>query len=1014
MQTSQQKLQTLLQQLFRADAADLDFGIYRIINYRRDQIQNFIDEELHTIVSNALDANTQTATTRQRITDLENQVRELGNNLGEEILDASGTLINETYKETPLVQQYLEVQERSGSPQSRDHREDTAYNHLYTFFSRYYEDGDFIPRRRYSQTERYAIPYNGEEVYLHWANRDQYYVKSGEHFSTYRFNSKDITVTFDLRNADIEKDNVQGIKRFFIPLSVGTIYSSETAEISIPFEYRPLTDEEKVLYGKQKQQDKINEIAETEILKCVSISSDYEAFAALEWRIDQITVLKKHLDTYTRRNTADFFIHKNLKQFLNRELDVYIKNDVIPLSDFILASANLGWLETAKAVYDMASQIIGFLSEIEEFQRRLWLKKKFVLSTDYCITLDRVPEELYSEITQNTAQRNEWKHLFAIDQIDGDLVDSGYNELLSIAFLKENPNLVLDTRHFNRAFKDCLLAHFENLDNETDGLLIHGENFQSLNLLAEKYCQSIECVHIDPPYNTKRSGFLYKNAYQHSSWLTMMVNRLILAKQLMAPNSCLFCHIDENEYENLFQLFDTLSMQNQGTIVWDKKNPVSGANTIATQHEYVVCHSKGNVKLYQPVDRDTILNKAVVLVRKYGDVTQECRKEFRNWIKNNSDLSGMERSYSEIDDEGRIYTSIHLGAPELRTDPKFFQPLIHPVTGKPCPVPKNGFSGAPEFMRKLLAKDEILFGKDETTQPRKKTYLEEHHVSEISSLISSGERGKHQMDALGLHFPYCHPVGLYEKLVWAITSEGKGITLDFFAGSGTNAHAVINLNRQDGGKRKYILIEMGHHFDTVLKPRVMKAIYAEKWKDGKPVSHQSRLSHIIKYQRIESYEDVLNNIEFFESESSLFKGHLLSYLLGSETRESPTFLNVAELQNPFSYQLIVVNGLETQTRTVDLPETFNYLLGIFVQTRRCLYDDDRRYLIYHGTVGQKHVVIIWRKTEDWNEQDWERDCHFIQEQNLTKGASEVYVNTDSIVPRAKSLDPFFKRLMFSQ
>ena len=235
----------------------------------------------------------------------------------------------------------------------------------------------------------------------------------------------------------------------------------------------PSPTKKKQLYGTQKQQDKINENAETQILQ--HVSSDYRAYAALERRIDQITVLKKHLDIYTRRNTADFFIHKNLQQFLSRELDVYIKNEAIPLSDFILTDENLGWLETAKIVRDIASQIISFLSQIEEFQKQLWLKKKFVLSTDYCLTLDRVPEELYFEITENTAQRDAWKHLFAIHEIDGDLVDSAYDEPLSVAFLKENPNLILDTRHFNDDFTDRLLTHFDNIDDETDGLLIHSE-----------------------------------------------------------------------------------------------------------------------------------------------------------------------------------------------------------------------------------------------------------------------------------------------------------------------------------------------------------------------------------------------------------------------------------------------------------------------------------------------------------------------------------------------------------
>ena len=343
MQTPQQKLQELLQKLFRADNADLDFGIYRIINYRRDQIQKFIDEKLPTIANDALDANREAEFTRQEMGDLAQQIRRT---LGDNILDADGNLVSEIYKDAPLVQQYLETRERLGAPQSRYQRTDAIFNHLYTFFSRYYEDGDFLPRRRYSQTERYALPYNGEEVYLHWANRDQYYVKSGEYFSTYRFKSRNITVTFDLCNVNVEKDNVQGIKRFFIPLVTETIYSPEAAEISIPLEYRPLIDEEKPLYGTRKQQDKINETAEMEILQ--RVSGDYEAYAALEQRIEQVTILKKHLDTYTRHNTADFFIHKDLEQFLKRELDIYIKNEVIPLSDFILTNENLRWLGNGK------------------------------------------------------------------------------------------------------------------------------------------------------------------------------------------------------------------------------------------------------------------------------------------------------------------------------------------------------------------------------------------------------------------------------------------------------------------------------------------------------------------------------------------------------------------------------------------------------------------------------------------------------------------------------------------
>ena len=390
-------------------------------------------------------------------------------------------------------------------------------------------------------------------------------------------NPKTSQSLFDLRDVDVEKDNIQGAKRFFIPISVETDYKPESNEVCIPFEYRPLTDAEKKRWSGNNQQDKIVDDAEREII--ARLGEYYNVQSELSHETDGVTTLKKHLRTYTRRNTADFFIHKDLKQFLNRELDVYMKNEVMPLSSLIFEDTHfqednltqVGWIETAKLVNTIASQIIEFVSHIEEFQKRLWLKKKFVLSTDYCLTLDRVPEEFYAEIVENTSQLNEWKALFHIDEIDGDLVDSTCTDPLSVDFLKENPNLVLDTCHFDSDFKDRLLAHFDDLDNETDGLLIHGENFQALNLLTEKYRESIECIHIDPPYNTKTSGFLYKNTYQHSSWLSMMADRTSLAEQLMAPDSCILCHIDENEYENLFHIFNVLDTRNQGTIIWGQE-----------------------------------------------------------------------------------------------------------------------------------------------------------------------------------------------------------------------------------------------------------------------------------------------------------------------------------------------------------------------------------------------------------------------------------------------------------
>ena len=329
MQTAQQKLQTLLHSLFRADAADLDFGIYRIINFRRTQFETFINDELPARINAALNQNAGAEAARQ---ELDERAATLRKTLGDDVLDADGNLINDAFANVPVVTDYLAAKAQHGSPRSRAQREEAIFNHLYTFFSRYYETGDFIPRRRYAQTERYAIPYNGEEIYLHWANREQYYVKSGEHFAAYQFTSQEMSVTFALRDIDVEKDNVQGTKRFFIPLADEVACTD--AEIRIPFEFRPLTDAEKQRYTGTKQQDKIINAAETAIIARVSKTSS-NAAAALNRRIGDVTTLKKHLRAYTRGNTADFFIHKDLGGFLTRELDFYLKNEVVQLSSLI-------------------------------------------------------------------------------------------------------------------------------------------------------------------------------------------------------------------------------------------------------------------------------------------------------------------------------------------------------------------------------------------------------------------------------------------------------------------------------------------------------------------------------------------------------------------------------------------------------------------------------------------------------------------------------------------------------
>ena len=259
-----------------------------------------------------------------------------------------------------------------------------------------------------------------------------------------------------------------------------------------------------------------------------------------------------------------------------------------------------------------------------------------------------------------------------------------------------------------------------------------------------------------------------------------------------------------------------------------------------------------------------------------------------------------------------------------------------------------------------------------------------------------------------------------------LSDDKNSLVLDYFAGSGTTGHAVINLNREDGGERKFILVEMGEYFDTVLLPRIKKVTFTPEWKDGKPQrgatpEETERSPRIVKYIRLESYEDALDSIKFEPKDGELpslesSDEYLLKYLLRWETRASETLLNVAKLANPFAYRLLVHANGEQRERTVDLPETFNYLLGLNVRTRRAYDDDGRRYLVYRGETRANPgcaVAVIWRATEGWAEEDFAQDRDFVATQGITDNADTVYVNGDSCIPDAKPIEPMFKERIFA-
>ncbi len=292
--------------------------------------------------------------------------------------------------------------------------------------------------------------------------------------------------------------------------------------MTLQFEYRPatLTDwPDDVREGKKKPptQKDMTELAESRIIttggrSCQLVTELGKSHEKADGETADYSRLRAHLNRYVARNTFDYFIHKDLGGFLRRELDFYIKNEVMHLDD-IEASSTLRveqYLSKVRVIRRIATKIIAFLAHLEDFQKKLWLKKKFVVETNYCIALGSIPEEFYPEIAANDEQRQEWVELLAINEIQKDLTSPGYTEPLTVEFLKAHTTLMIDTAHFSSSFIQTLISSFETLDERADGLLFHSENFQALKTLQHNASQKLKCIYIDPPYNTDAGPIDYK------------------------------------------------------------------------------------------------------------------------------------------------------------------------------------------------------------------------------------------------------------------------------------------------------------------------------------------------------------------------------------------------------------------------------------------------------------------------------------------------------------------------
>lgn len=962
IEQQRERLINLLKALFQLDQPDLDFGFYRIMHARSGQVSDFLENDLLSIIREAFGEadDARIAETRERLKWVRQKAADDG--------VPEGAI--EDYRPVKEARQAFEAARETGDS------EGDVYDHLYRFFERYYDQGDFMSRRYFARetdgkAAPYAIPYDGREVYLHWANRDQYYIKTSEYLTNFTFDPTQAPeyravhgTLFEHRAlkthcriiaaSEGEHNNVKAsgrTERYFIihgkqPVKLETGQSG-AAELVIQFEYR--ADPEKQGQEGAWRKKRLEEAAECvkAALGALDQAEDYAAAlmtpAPTEKEKDR-TLLEKYIGKYAARNTMDYFIHKDLGGFLRRELDFYIKNEVMRLDDIESADAPRveSYLSRIKVMRRIGRHLIDFLAQLENFQKKLWLKKKFVVDTQYCITLDRIPEQYYPEIAANEAQREEWVKLFTIDEIES------YSCPLSIDFLKDNEKLVLDTQFFEENFKSKLIASINSFDEQCGGLLIQSENSQALRLLHERYREQINCVYIDPPYNTSENAFLYKNSYKHSSWLSMMANGLCIAPSLVSASGILIGAIDDTEYSNLKTLLiNNFKNDNYVGTIAVEVNPAGQnikPNVPARSHDYFHIFAKDIEKVSMilrsltPEEREQYKEKDNKghfywdnLRRRGGNSRPSDRP--KQWFP----LFIREREVRVPDMEWNTSKKTWTLKETIRVDETETWPIDPKGEKRIWRVNPDGarsriISGDISVINKA-GRQEISLKSREPEGKKPRTLWSESKYS----ATSHGTKFLQDILGNGLHFSYPKSIYLTKDAIryWA---DEEALILDFFAGSGTTGHSVINLNREDAGERKYILVEISNYFGTVLKPRMSKVVYSESWKNGKPAARDTGISHCFKYIRLESYEDTQNNLIL--QEASVPKGaadfqrdYLLHYWLDFETRGSPSLLNIQDFADPAAYKLKVKTpGTDAYIeKAVDLVETFNWLIGLHVE-----------------------------------------------------------------------------------
>ena len=403
---------------------------------------------------------------------------------------------------------------------------------------------------------------------------------------------------------------------------------------------------------------------------------------------------------------------------------------------------------------------------------------------------------------------------------------------------------------------------FEKKDANNKHLIVEGDNLLALKALLPKYAGRVKCIYIDPPYNTGKEEWVYSDKVnsplvqdwlnktvnkedltKHDKWLCMMVPRLKLLKELLRKDGVIFISLDNNEAFNFKQVADEIFGEENflGVVVLQTATD-NNPTQIATEHEYIFSYAadKEFQETWTAISEgaEKIQEKYTELKSEHKDDLEKIQKKLRVWIKENTESLDKVTHYDNVDAKGVFHdgdvANTKFGGYEYE--------VLHPVTKKPCKIPEKGFRFPETTMKDLIKEDNIMFGDDETTLIKPKKRLETVTARLRSIIYEDGRAATKELETLFHKDFFKNPKSpkILKKL-FEYSTEENDIILDSFAGSGTTGQSVMELNRQDGGNRQFVLVQMTEASEQEpdknickdkTRERIKKVIEAYDFKDG--------------------------------------------------------------------------------------------------------------------------------------------------------------------------------------